>query len=383
MNIKSLKFKSFRNIDELEIELCDRVNVFCGENAQGKTNIIEGVSVLSGEKSFRTSKDRELVRVGEEKAFIEAEFFSQKRDNTISLEIENGRRVTLNGLLEEKEVLSDRFFCIVFSPSHLSLVKDGPEKRRKFLDSCICRISPKYTKYIADYEKVLYQRNNLIRDLKYSSHQSERIEKELSVWDISLANLGCVIHNMRKKYLQRLSEKAATFYDGISSGTEKLSLSYISTIFDTDIEDKNFQRDVFYSKLRAGIDEDIKNGFTGCGVQRDDFVMNIDGKNARLYGSQGQQRSCVLAIKMGECEIVADAFGEKPVVLLDDVMSELDRKRQNFIMNCLEGMQVFITCCEVNDLKNFKEGKIFTVKDGKILRQRYKRAKPTSAASGR
>ena len=381
MNIKSLKFKSFRNIDELEIELCDRVNVFCGENAQGKTNIIEGVSVLSGEKSFRTSKDRELVRVGEEKAFIEAEFFSQKRDNTISLEIENGRKVTLNGLLEEKEVLSDRFFCIVFSPSHLSLVKDGPEKRRKFLDSCICRISPKYTKYIADYEKVLYQRNNLIRDLKYSSHQSERIENELSVWDISLANLGCVIHNMRKKYLQRLSEKAATFYDGISSGTEKLSLSYISTIFDTDIEDKNFQRDVFYNKLRAGIDEDIKNGFTGCGVQRDDFVMNIDGKNARLYGSQGQQRSCVLAIKMGECEIVADAFGEKPVVLLDDVMSELDRKRQNFIMNCLEGMQVFITCCEVNDLKNFKEGKIFTVKDGKILRQRYKKARKIAKKS--
>ena len=375
MNIKSLKFENFRNIEELEIELCDRVNVFCGENAQGKTNIIEGVSILSGEKSFRTSKDRELIQVGCEKAFIEAQFFSQKRENVISLEIENGRRVTLNGLLEEKEVLSDRFFCIVFSPSHLSLVKDGPEKRRKFLDSCICRISPKYTKYIADYEKVLYQRNNLIRDLKYSKNLTERIENELSIWDISLANLGCVIHNMRKKYLAKLSEKAAVFYDGISSGREKLSLSYISTIFDTDIEDKNFQRDVFYNKLRAGIDEDIKNGFTGCGVQRDDFCMNIDGKNARLFGSQGQQRSCVLSIKMGECEIVAEAFDEKPVVLLDDVMSELDRGRQNFIMNCLEGMQVFITCCEVNDLKNFKEGKIFTVKDGRILRQRYKRAK--------
>ena len=375
MNIKSLKFENFRNIKELEIELCDRVNVFCGENAQGKTNIIVGVSILSGEKSFRTSKDRELVQVGCEKAFIEAQFFSQKRENVISLEIENGRRVTLNGLLEEKEVLSDRFFCIVFSPSHLSLVKDGPEKRRKFLDSCICRISPKYTKYIADYEKVLYQRNNLIRDLKYSKNLTERIENELSIWDISLANLGCVIHNMRKKYLAKLSEKAAVFYDGISSGREKLSLSYISTIFDTDIEDKNFQRDVFYNKLRAGIEEDIKNGFTGCGVQRDDFCMNIDGKNARLFGSQGQQRSCVLSIKMGECEIVAEAFDEKPVVLLDDVMSELDRGRQNFIMNCLEGMQVFITCCEVNDLKNFKEGKIFTVKDGKILRQRYKKAR--------
>lgn len=374
MNIKSLKFKNFRNIDELEIELCDRVNVFCGENAQGKTNIIEGVSILSGEKSFRTSKDRELVQVGCEKAFVEAEFFSQKRDNVISLEIENGRKVMLNGLLEEKEVLSDRFFCIVFSPAHLSLVKDGPEKRRKFLDSCICRISPKYTKYIADYEKVLYQRNNLIRDLKYSKNLTERIENELSIWDISLANLGCVIHNMRKKYLAKLSEKAAVFYDGISSGKEKLTLSYISTVFDDeDIEDKNFQRDVFYNKLRAGIDEDIKNGFTGCGVQRDDFCMNIDGKNARLYGSQGQQRSCVLCLKMGECEIVGDAFDEKPVVLLDDVMSELDRKRQNFIMNCLEGMQVFITCCEVNDLKNFREGKIFTVKDGKILRKRYKK----------
>ena len=374
MNIKSLKFKNFRNIKDLEIELCDRVNVFCGENAQGKTNIIEGVSVLSGEKSFRTSKDRELVQVGFDKAFVEAEFFSQKRDNLISLEIENGRKVTLNGLLEEKEVLSDRFFCIVFSPSHLSLVKDGPEKRRKFLDSCICRISPKYTKYIADYEKVLYQRNNLIRDLKYSKNQNERIETELSIWDMSLANLGCVIHNMRKKYLAKLSEKAAVFYDGISSGKEKLTLSYISTIFDDeDIEDRNFQRDVFYNKLRAGIDEDIRNGFTGCGVQRDDFCMNIDGKNSRLYGSQGQQRSCVLAIKMGECEIVGEAFDEKPVVLLDDVMSELDRKRQNFIMNCLEGMQVFITCCEVNDLKNFREGKIFTVSEGKILRQRYKK----------
>ena len=373
MKIKSLKFKNFRNLEELQIELCDRVNVFCGENAQGKTNIIEGVSVLSGEKSFRTSKDRELVQVGFEKALVEAEFFSQKRDNIISLEIENGRKVTLNGLLEEKEVLSDRFFCIVFSPAHLSLVKDGPEKRRKFLDSCICRISPKYTKYIADYEKVLYQRNNLIRDLKYSKNQDERIENELSVWDISLANLGCVIHNMRKKYLKKLSEKAAVFYDGISSGREKLSLSYISTIFDEDIEDKNFQRDVFYNKLRASIEEDIRNGFTGCGVQRDDFCMNIDGKNSRLYGSQGQQRSCVLCLKMGECEIVAEAFDEKPVVLLDDVMSELDRKRQNFIMNCLEGMQVFITCCEVNDLKNFKEGKIFTVSEGRVLRQRYKK----------
>ena len=375
MKITSLWFKNFRNIENLEIQLCDKVNVFCGENAQGKTNIIEGVSILSGEKSFRTSKDRELVKVDCDKATVEAEFFSQNRENKISLEIENGRKVTLNGLAEEKEVLSDRFFCVSFSPAHLSLVKDGPEKRRRFLDSCICRISPKYTKYITDYEHVLYQRNNLIRDLKYSRDANERIETELAVWDISLANLGCVIHNMRKKYLQRLSEKAESFYDGISSGNEKLSLSYISTIFDTDVEDKNFQRDVFYQKLRAGVYEDIKNGFTGCGIQRDDFVFNIDEKNARLFGSQGQQRSCVLAVKMGECEIVADAFGEKPVVLLDDVMSELDRSRQNFIMNCLENMQVFITCCEINDLKNFKEGKIFTVKDGKILRQRYKRAK--------
>ena len=373
MKITSLWFKNFRNIENLEIQLCDKVNVFCGENAQGKTNIIEGVSILSGEKSFRTSKDKELIKVDCEKAVVEAEFLSQNRENKISLEIENGRTVTLNGLLEERKVLSDRFFCVSFSPAHLSLVKDGPEKRRKFLDACICRISPKYTKYIADYEHVLYQRNNLIRDLKYSRDVGDRIETELAVWDISLANLGCVIHNMRKKYLQRLSEKAERFYDGISSGNEKLSLSYISTIFDTDIEDKNFQRDVFYNKLRAGIYEDIKNGFTGCGIQRDDFVFNIDEKNARLFGSQGQQRSCVLAVKMGECEIVADAFGEKPVVLLDDVMSELDRSRQNFIMNCLEDMQVFITCCEVNDLKNFKEGKIFTVKDGRILRQRYKR----------
>ena len=378
MKITSLWFKNFRNIENLEIQLCDKVNVFCGENAQGKTNIIEGVSILSGEKSFRTSKDRELVKVDCDKATVEAEFFSQNRENKISLEIENGRKVTLNGLVEEKEVLSDRFFCVSFSPAHLSLVKDGPEKRRRFLDSCICRISPKYTKYITDYEHVLYQRNNLIRDLKYSRDANERIETELAVWDISLANLGCVIHNMRKKYLQRLSEKAESFYDGISSGNEKLSLSYISTIFDTDVEDKNFQRDVFYQKLRAGVYEDIKNGFTGCGIQRDDFVFNIDEKNARLFGSQGQQRSCVLAVKMGECEIVADAFGEKPVVLLDDVMSELDRSRQNFIMNCLENMQVFITCCEINDLKNFKEGKIFTVKDGKILRQRYKRPRNTA-----
>lgn len=373
MKITSLSCENFRNLEKLEIELCDRVNVFCGENAQGKTNIIEAVSVLSGEKSFRTSKDRELVMTGTEKATVEAKFFSKNRDNIISLEIENGRKVTLNGLLEEKEVLSDRFFCIVFSPAHLSLVKDGPEKRRHFLDDCICKISPKYSKYIADYEHVLYQRNNLLRDLKYSNHISDRIDNELAVWDISLANLGCVIHNMRKKYLERLTEKASKFYEGISSGTESFNLSYISTVFDTDVEDRNFQRDIFYNKLRAGIYEDIKNGFTGCGVQRDDFSINIDGKNARLYGSQGQQRSCVLALKMGECEIVADAFEEKPVVLLDDVMSELDRKRQNFIMNCLEGMQVFITCCEVNDLKNFKEGKIFTVKDGKILRQRYKK----------
>lgn len=376
MKISSMKFENFRNIADLQLDFCDGVNVFCGENAQGKTNIIEGISVLGGAKSFRTSKDRELVKNGEEKAVLEASFFSNGRNNTLKTEISSGKTVYINGLEEEKlNELYDRYFCVVFSPDHLSMIKDGPEKRRKFIDMCISRISPKYTQYLSDYEHVLFQRNNLIRNIKYSFDLQKKIDSELSIWDMSLANLGCVIHNMRKKYMKRLSDISSLFYDGISGGREKMSLSYVSTVFEKDIEDKKEQRDIFYNRLRAAADEDIKNGFTSIGVQRDDFNVIIDEKNARLFASQGQQRSAVLALKMGECDIISESFNEKPVVLLDDVMSELDRKRQNFVMNCLSDMQVFITCCEINDLKNLKEGKIFSVKNGSIIRQRIKKSK--------
>lgn len=385
MVIEEISFSRFRNLEDMTLSFSEKVNVFCGENAQGKTNIIEGISVLSGQKSFRTNKDRELVRFGEESAQVTAVFQSGGRENRLTMDIASQRTATLNGLsVPTMGELSQKFSCIVFSPAHLTLVRDGPEKRRKFLDACLCRISPKYTQMINDYERVLFQRNSLVRDLKYSPYRQERMENELAVWDISLANLGCMIHNMRKKYLKRLTEKAAVFYSGISDGEESFSSEYLSTVFDCgESADPKEQREIYYRRLCESADEDIKQGFTGIGVQRDDFNLFIDGKNARIYGSQGQQRSCVLALKISECEILEEAFGEVPAVLLDDVMSELDRKRQLFLMNCLDGRQIFITCCEINDIKHLSEGLIFTVKDGQITRRRTKKKKGESDVSSR
>ncbi len=367
MNVKSLYLKNFRNISELLLEFDERLNVIYGDNAQGKTNLIEAISLFSGEKSFRGVKDRQLTKIGEEKSSLALVYKTLERENRMKIEINGTRETTLNDLpVKTGEEFAQKFHAVVFSPTHLTLIKDGPEKRRSFLDNCICEISPNYTNYLINYERALFQRNSLLKSPAIKIMTENQIVMAHDVWNESLASTGAMIYKMRCRYLNQLNKFSSQIYSGITGEKEEMKMQYVSTIFDSPVEDVQEIRKIYFDALHNNLEEDLRVGYTQKGINRDDFDVTINGISARTFGSQGQQRSAVLALKFSQCQILEDALGESPVILLDDVMSELDKMRQDYILNRVSGMQVFITCCDKDDIKGLSDGKLFHVKNGEI-----------------
>ncbi len=359
MYIKSLSFKNYRNLSDSEIFPSEGINVIYGDNAQGKTNLIECIWLFTGGRSFRGSKDSELIAFGEKKALTELCFYSKNREQTISIEISGGKR---SAVLNEvpKNYLSQivgAFCAVVFSPDHLTLIKNGPEERRNFVDAAVCQIKPGYAVQLSRYKKILNERNALLKDIP----KHRELEDMLDIWNDRLAAEGAVIAIERKKYIQKLSELAAGFYDGISGGKEKMSVSYRSACPD-DISSAQEIKELLLKALENKQSDDIYCGFTTSGVHRDDLIIRINGREARNFGSQGQQRSAVLSLKLAEAAVSGNETGEKPVILLDDVLSELDGTRQNYLLHKLQGMQVFITCCE----KEIEADNKFRISSGKI-----------------
>ena len=233
--------------------------------------------------------------------------------------------------------------------------------RRKFLDAALCQKKPAYAKLLSQYSRTLAQRNTLLKDISYHSELLETLE----IWDEKLSRLGAAITIERKRYIERLSEAAGEIYDGISQGREKFSARYESSLV-IDGADEALYWEQLFSLLQKGRKEDLNAGFTTKGPHRDDLLVTIQEKSAREYGSQGQQRSCVLALKLAEASLLAEALGERPVILLDDVMSELDASRQDYLLNKIQGWQVFITCCDPNSILGLSQGKTFYVENGEI-----------------
>ncbi len=365
MNVTKLEVVSFRNIEEEIIEPCEGVNIIFGENAQGKTNLLESIWLFTGCRSFRASKDRELINFNSPKAKASLDFYGYGREQNLFLEIEKNRKYMLNGVKQTSaSKIMGEFLAVVFSPVHLSLVKEGPSERRKFLDIAISQLKPKYAVTLSQYNKALSQRNILLKDV--AVHRE--LYDTLDIWEERLAFYGSEIIRQRIGYVNKLSAFAQEIYSGISKGKERFEVLYGENCT-TGGENKQEIYESLKSLLFASRKNDIITGSTSIGPHRDDLIIRVDGLSARSFGSQGQQRSAALALKLGEAAVVKDFSGQQPVALLDDVMSELDESRQNYILNHIKNWQVFITCCDPTSTKNLKYGKAFEVRKGQILRK--------------
>ena len=361
MKINSISLENFRNISTLSLEF-ENTNIIWGENAQGKTNLIEAIYLFTGAHSFRSIKDRELIKFGEEKSRLGIEFFSNDRIQTAEIEIAQRKKAWLNGVAKKSAIsFGDEIKVIIFSPVHLTMIKDGPNERRKFIDNALCQLKSNYACLLKNYNRLLMQRNAVLK----KSESLEQAEVFLSLWDESLAKTGAKIIYQRLKYIEAIKPYMSDIFNGISSGRENIDVKYIGADeYDADI--KNIEKKLLNS-ISSHHNADFFNQTTTNGPHRDDIEILINGKSARAFASQGQQRSCVLALKLAEAALLKQMTGIQPVALLDDVMSELDEKRQDYILNHIKDCQVFITCCDKETVLRLKKGKTFHISNGNLL----------------
>lgn len=367
MKVKSLKFQNFRNLEDCTIYPCDGVNIIYGNNAQGKTNIIEALWLFCGGHSFRTAGSKEMIKWETDFSRLECEFFGQDRDQKATLAFTGSKKnVTVNGVEKKSSsALIEKFCAVVFSPENLSLIKRGPGERRNFIDSAICREKLKNAVILSKYNRLTAQRNALLKDVL----KNPSLEETLDIWDTQIIKLGAMLVLQRLEFIEMISKKAAFFHSGISKDKEKLELKYISTVsaeYGDSVEEIEKK---FAEKLRLNRQNEISYGVTLSGPHRDDIEVIINGKNARIFASQGQQRSAVLSLKLAEAAVLREKMGEDPVILLDDVLSELDNGRQDYLLNELSGCQVFITCCEKSNKEQLRQGKVFYIDKGTVTEE--------------
>ena len=344
---------------------CEGVNVIYGDNAQGKTNMIEAMWLFCGGHSFRTARDSEVIRWDKSFAVLEMDFFGQGREQSARITLSGRKKsVVINGVEKNSaSSLIERFCAVVFSPGHLNLIQRGPGERRLFIDSAICREKLQNAVILSKYNRMLNQRNTLLKDIARKPTLADTLE----IWDQQLIHYGSLLIRKRLDYMKMLSEKAAAFHSGISKGREELRIRYLSTEDVLQEDDLDTIRSKFGEKFKANRKNDIHLGVTLAGPHRDDIEILINGKNAKSFASQGQQRSAVLSLKLAEAAVLRERMGEEPVILLDDVLSELDNSRQDFLLNELKDCQVFITCCERSNKEQLRNGKVFFVKGGEIF----------------
>lgn len=360
MIIKNVKIENFRNIEKARFSPHKKMNVIYGENAQGKTNIIEAIWLLTGNKSFRKAKDSEFTNFNKNFFKIFCRFENNEREQIIELNYKNEKEYFLNEIkMNSLTEINEKFNAVVFSPLDISLISDGPSIRRDFLDSAITKIYPAYDNILKNYIKAITQRNNTLKDYYYH----EQLASVLDAFEETIAKLGFLIIKYRKRYIEILNEFAPLIYKEITQNKENLELEYCTNIGKTVEEFKN--------KLKKSRKEDMFNLKTSIGPHRDNLEIKIKGISARNYGSQGQKRTAALTIKLAEGEVINKVTNNRPIILLDDIMSELDPERQNYILNHIKNKQVFITCCDPKNIICLKKGKVFKVTNGKIVREKF------------
>lgn len=362
MKINSIAIEGFRNIEKLDLDF-DDVNIIYGENAQGKTNLIEAIYLFTGSKSFRGVKDKELVKFDNEFASLKIDFENKSRQQNAQILIQNKRSASLNGVKKKSAAaLGEELKAVIFSPVHLSMVKDGPIERRKFIDNALCQLKFNYRNVLKDYNRSLSQRNMLLKD----ATKNNSLLDMLYIWDKNLAISGAKIIYQRQKYIETLLPFAKDIFDGLSSGKEDIDLILKGPFDYSGLTVDEIQKQLMFA-FDNNRSNDIMNRITTIGPHRDDMEILINGRSARSFGSQGQQRSCVLALKLAEASLLREMTEDEPLALLDDVMSELDISRQDYILNHIKDWQVFITCCDANTVLRLKEGKTFHIQNGGLV----------------
>ena len=355
MYIKSLELLNYRNYEKLNIEFNKNINLILGKNAQGKTNLIEAIYLSAFGKSFRTNKDNEMITFAKDRAKVQVK--AEKEDEEIKLELffnkELKKSAKINGVkLKKASEILDNIYIIIFSPEDLKIVKEEPEKRRKFIDRELCLLKPIYYNNLIQYKKILAQRNAYLKE--------QQIDKKvLDVWDTQLAKYGRQLIIQREEFIEKINKASKKIHSKITNGKENLEIIYNPNVkLDED----------FYIILKENIENDIRQRTTTKGPHKDDIIFHINEINARSFGSQGQQRTCALSLKLAEISLIKEETDEDAILLLDDVMSELDEERQEFLLKSLSKTQMFITTTELSDalLDKFKEASIFDVKNGKI-----------------
>lgn len=365
MHVENIRLINFRNYYSLNIDLNKKTNIFIGKNAQGKTNLLEAIYICATGRSFRTNRDKEIINFNKNEAYVGAQMNIGRFEKFIEIKMERDKtkriRVNKTELKSYKELYSG-LNVVVFSPEDLKLVKEGPGERRNFLDMEISQIKPVYSYNINRYNKILFQRNNLLRSSKFQKN----IKSLLEIFDIQLAKIGTDIIIERNKYIDELSKISNITHNKITLSNEDLELKYISNI---EILDNKLEMEKYYiDKLNKNIDKDIESASTGLGPHRDDILMTINNKDLKIYGSQGQQRTVVLSIKLSEVELIKKERGIYPVLLLDDVFSELDEERRKYLIRSFQDMQTLITVTDAIDLKEMNniEKSVFYIENGKL-----------------
>ena len=353
MWISEVKIKNFRNYDEQEIKLQKNINVFYGENAQGKTNIIEAIFLCSMGKSFRAKQDKEMIKIDKENSIVEIEYKKIDRDAKIKIELNKRKSVYLNGIkIKKLSELLGNLHVVMFNPDDINVLKGGPQNRRKFLDIMISQLKPNYMHNLSLYVKTIEQRNNYLRQIK----EEKKSENMLDIWDEELAKYAVIISNYRQEYMEKIKEKIKQIHAEITDNKEDIKIEYL-----TECESK----ENYINLLKQRRKLDIIKGHTTKGIHRDDFMIYINSKQLNIYGSQGQHRTAMLSLKLSELNIIEEEIGEKPILLLDDFMSELDKKRRTHFLEKIKDTQVIITCTDKIDIEN-KNILIYNVKDGKV-----------------
>lgn len=357
MNIRSIELKNFRNYENLEISFDERTNILFGDNAQGKTNILEAAYMSGTTKSHKGSRDREMIRFGEEEAHLKTVVVRGGREYQIDMHLKKNRAkgIAIDKIpIKKASELFGILNIVFFSPEDLNIIKNGPAERRRFLDSELCQLDRIYLADLTNYNKILAQRNKLLKDMIYRPSLSDT----LPVWDMQLIETGKKIIRRRKQFVDELREIVSDIHYRISGWKEELFLKYEPNIDDIFFEDE----------LSRAKEKDKKLCQTSVGPHRDDLLFSIGDVDIRKYGSQGQQRTSALSLKLSEIELVRKSISDTPVLLLDDVLSELDSSRQNYLLNNISDTQTIITCTGLDEFvrNRFTVNRVFEVIAGHV-----------------
>ncbi len=357
MIIKSLKLQNFRNYDTLQLEFDNGTNIFYGDNAQGKTNILEAIFMTATTKSHKGSKDQDIIQFGHEEAHIRSYLFKEEITRQIDMHIRKGKSkgvaIDLQRIKRASELMG-LLNVVFFSPEDLSIIKDGPAERRRFIDMELCQLDSFYLYNLNHYNKIVNQRNKLLKDISFNSG----LKETLSIWDSQLVSFGSKLIEKREMFISQLCDIIREIHSKLSGGKEKLKIVY----------EKNVEIDDFEEKLKKSQEKDITLKQTTAGPHRDDIIFIVNDIDIRKFGSQGQQRTAALSLKLSEIELVKKSIKDTPVLLLDDVLSELDSNRQNYLLNSIGNIQTIITCTGLDEfVKNrFEINKVFKVVNGMV-----------------